>query len=75
VPVALARDLIEALEDPVTVDLETMEVNGHGFELPGEARQMLMLGLDPIALTLREAPAIAAWQQVDRGLRPWAWLD
>lgn len=75
VPVVLPRDLLEALSDPVTVDLETMRVNGHPFTLPEEARQMLMLGLDPIALTLREAEAIAAWAETDRRARPWAWLD
>jgi 3-isopropylmalate/(R)-2-methylmalate dehydratase small subunit len=74
VPVILPRDLIEALAQPVHVDLEAMQVNGHPFTLPDEARTMLMEGLDPVALTLRDADAIAAWQNADRKMRPWAWL-
>jgi 3-isopropylmalate/(R)-2-methylmalate dehydratase small subunit len=73
-PVVLPREVIEGLQNPVTVDLEAMDVNGHPFTLPAEARTMLMEGLDPIALTLREADAIAAWHAADRKARPWAWL-
>jgi 3-isopropylmalate/(R)-2-methylmalate dehydratase small subunit len=72
-PLTLPRPVIETLADPVTLDLEAMTVNGHPVTLPEEARQMLLSGLDPIALTLTEAPAIAAWQQQDREARPWAW--
>ncbi|WP_448580646.1 3-isopropylmalate dehydratase small subunit [Thermaurantiacus sp.] len=75
VPVVLSRALLESLADPVTVDLGTMQVNDHPFTLAEEARAMLMLGLDPIALTLREAAAIAAWQEQDHHARPWAWLS
>ncbi|WP_448581907.1 3-isopropylmalate dehydratase small subunit [Thermaurantiacus sp.] len=73
-PVVLPREVIASLANPVTVDLEAMQVNGHPFTLPDEARTMLMEGLDPIALTLLEADAIAAWQEQDRRARPWAWL-
>lgn len=78
-PVVLPRAAIESLGSPVTVDLEAMAVTDadgrrHPFTLPDEARIMLMEGLDPVALTLREAEAIARWQKADRTARPWAWL-
>ncbi len=74
-PVQLAADVIALLQNPVAIDLEAMTVNNHPFALPPEARQMLMQGLDPIALTLKHADAIAAWQARDRCARPWAWLQ
>lgn len=73
-PVVLEAGMIAALENPVTVDMEAMTVNGHAFALPEEARAMLLEGLDPIALTLKHAPAILAWRKTDRVRRPWAWL-
>ncbi len=73
-PVQLPAATIAALENPVTLDLEAMTVNGHAFTLPAEARQMLLEGLDPIALTLKHAETIAAWQAADRQARPWAWI-
>ncbi len=79
-PIVLPRPVVEALGSPVTVDLETMTVTAasgevHPFTLPEEVRTMLIEGLDPVALTLREADAIAAWQEADRKARPWAWLQ
>ncbi|WP_448585872.1 3-isopropylmalate dehydratase small subunit [Thermaurantiacus sp.] len=79
VPVVLPREVVGGLGSPVTVDLEAMTVTGAdgkawAFALPGEARAMLMEGLDPIALTRKEAPLIAAWAEADRRARPWAWL-
>ena len=73
-PVRLPADRIASLESPLTIDLEAMTVGGLGFSLPDDARQMLMEGLDPIALTLKHRDAIAAWQTRDRAARPWAWL-
>jgi len=73
-PVILSLETIAGLQSPVTIDLEAMTANGHPFRLPEEARQMLLHGLDPIALTLRDAAAIARWQAADRVARPWAWL-
>jgi 3-isopropylmalate/(R)-2-methylmalate dehydratase small subunit len=74
IPVVLPADDIAVLADPVTVDLQAMRVNDRPFSLDEEARQMLIHGLDLVALTLREATAIAAWQARDREARPWAWL-
>jgi 3-isopropylmalate/(R)-2-methylmalate dehydratase small subunit len=73
-PVQLSAAVIATLGNPVSIDLEAMTIGSHPFALPGEARQMLLEGLDPIALTLKHADAIAAWQARDRSARPWAWL-
>lgn len=74
-PVVLPAASIAMLRNPVTIDLEQLSVNGHRFMLSGQARRMLMEGLDPIALTLDHADAITAWRVRDRDSRPWAWLD
>ena len=82
VPVVLPAPAIAALAreaGPVTVDLEEMVVQlpdgfGFPFRLDAEAREMLLHGLDAIELTLRRAPEIAAFQQQDHNLRPWACL-
>jgi 3-isopropylmalate/(R)-2-methylmalate dehydratase small subunit len=76
--------LLEAQpNDPVqgtlTVDLETNTVTipatGEvlAFATPPVLRRMLLEGLDEIALTLRQAPAIAEHRAADRQRRPWAY--
>ena len=85
VPVHLPAEAIEALgihvenaPDPsITVDLTVCEVIAAGtypFSLDTEAREMLLHGLDPIALTLRFAADIEAFRATDRELRPWIYL-
>ncbi len=79
VPVVLPQEVVRRLGSPVTVDLEAMTVRGadgqiHAFALADEARTMLLEGRDPVELTLKHAPAIAAWHAEDRQRRPWAWL-
>jgi len=74
-PVQLPITTIGTLGNPVTLDLVAMTLNDHAFTLPEEARLMLLEGLDPIALTLKHADAIASWQAADRIARPWAWLS
>jgi 3-isopropylmalate/(R)-2-methylmalate dehydratase small subunit len=71
------RHLIDlASEDPttqITVDLKSQEVRGEGFnyhfEIDAFARDMLLNGLDEIALVERHAPEIGAFESQ----RP-AWL-
>jgi 3-isopropylmalate/(R)-2-methylmalate dehydratase small subunit len=68
----------EASANPTTVDLvRQVVVTPHGeeigFTVDSYKRQMLLDGLDDIGVTLRHAPAIAAWQAADRARRPWAW--
>jgi len=64
----------------ITVDLQRCVVTdaggrSHAFTLPASQREMLLKGLDPIALTLESAPAIDAFQAADRQARPWIWID
>jgi 3-isopropylmalate/(R)-2-methylmalate dehydratase small subunit len=58
------RELMNAGE--AEVDLEALEVRFDGravpFELDGERRRRLLEGLDDIALTLKQADAIAAYE-------------
>jgi len=59
----------------LTVDLERQEIR-HGdeaipFEVEPLARESLLQGLDPIAVTLQREPEIAAFQAHDRSERPW----
>jgi 3-isopropylmalate/(R)-2-methylmalate dehydratase small subunit len=74
VPVALDRALIAELGLRVTIDLQSMTIDGQPFVLPADARTMLMEGLDPIDLSLKHEVAIAAWTRADQRARPWAWL-
>jgi len=59
----------------LTVDLERLEIRHAGevigFEVDPLARQSLLQGLDPIAVTLQREPDIAAFQARDRVERPW----
>ncbi|SIQ51707.1 3-isopropylmalate dehydratase small subunit [Pseudacidovorax sp. RU35E] len=62
----------------VTVDLQALCVRTAGglhfaFEAPATLRDMLLQGVDEIALTLGRQDEIAAFRQRDRLLRPWAY--
>ena len=87
VPVELPGAAIDALaafadgaaDAPlITIDLEAGAVKAgegaYAFALDGEAREMLLHGLDPVALTLRFEAEIDAFRSRDRALRPWAYL-
>ena len=77
-PLVLAAQAIKALSGEVAIDLpaQTVVADGHAFDfaIDAEAKTMLIGGLDAIDLTLQSAPAIAAWQSVDRRARPWVYL-
>jgi len=65
--------------EQVTVDLERCVVvapdgASTAFEIAGEAREMLLEGLDGIDLTLKSRDQIAAFRDEDRRLRPWIYL-
>jgi 3-isopropylmalate/(R)-2-methylmalate dehydratase small subunit len=88
-PVVLAEAQIAELAasvaaDPqgcrLSVDLQQCTVSDasgkfYAFVLPASQREMLLKGLDPIALTLESAPLIDAFQAADRQARPWIYLD
>jgi 3-isopropylmalate/(R)-2-methylmalate dehydratase small subunit len=88
VPVVLDNALVESLAaqvaaDPVrnmvTVDLVACVVTGpdgrrHPFTLPDADRDMLLEGLDSIAVTLKRDAEILAFRERDRARRPWIYL-
>ncbi|HTO26890.1 MAG TPA: 3-isopropylmalate dehydratase small subunit [Gaiellaceae bacterium] len=67
-PVTLPADQVHELiararaGEELTVDLESLTAGGFAFELDAFSRECLLGGLDEIALTLREEPAIAAYE-------------
>ncbi|OYY90933.1 MAG: 3-isopropylmalate dehydratase small subunit [Sphingomonas sp. 28-66-16] len=79
IPVILSGDAIASLGRIVTIDLlaQTVQSADHriAFAIDPAARAMLAEGLDAIDLTLRKAPAIAAFHARDRLARPWIYLE
>jgi 3-isopropylmalate/(R)-2-methylmalate dehydratase small subunit len=63
-PVALPEEQVRELmtRGEITVDLESRTVDEFPFELDDFSRDCLLGGLDDIALTLREADAIGAYE-------------
>jgi len=88
VPVVLDNPAVESLarqveSDParnqVTVDLANLVVvapdgNRHAFSVPDADREMLLEGLDSIAVTLKRDAEILAFRDSDRKRRPWIYL-
>jgi 3-isopropylmalate/(R)-2-methylmalate dehydratase small subunit len=84
-PVELPEDAVQALADACTggaelcVDLAQCRVESptgavYCFAIQPALREMLLEGLDPVALTLKLAPQIEAFQAADRQARPWVYL-
>jgi 3-isopropylmalate/(R)-2-methylmalate dehydratase small subunit len=63
-PEEQVHDLMERARagEEITVDLEARTAGGYLFELDDFTRECLLEGLDEIALTLRDEPAIAAYE-------------
>jgi len=64
---------------PVLIDLPAQQVKTHDgatakFDINLEAKEMLVRGLDAIALTLTMSDTIATFRDRDRRLRPWVYL-
>ncbi len=78
-----AEDLVKLMDDAerganatLTVDLVNQEIRGPdggvvNFEIDAFRKQCLIEGLDDIALTLAEAPAIEAYEKKAAKERPW----
>jgi 3-isopropylmalate/(R)-2-methylmalate dehydratase small subunit len=87
-PIMLDNDVIEDLArqveaDPATnqisIDLESCVLTGpdgtgHNFAISPADREMLMEGLDAIALTMKRDDEILAFKARDRLKRPWIYL-
>jgi 3-isopropylmalate/(R)-2-methylmalate dehydratase small subunit len=67
-PVQLPHEQVKQLMDrarageEITVDLEARTAGGFPFELDDFARECLLEGLDDVALTLRDEPALTAYE-------------
>lgn len=83
-PIRLATDIVEKFADqcangaPLVVDLESCAITAPdgsltSFSVDTRRREMMLLGLDDIGLTLLDEARIFEWQQRDRFTRPWAW--
>jgi len=87
VPVELPIEQVRALADEITasegknqltVDLQSLSVSSEGglkfsFEAPETLRQMLLQGMDEIAMTLARQTQIEQYRSRDRQRRPWAY--
>ncbi|WP_439533487.1 3-isopropylmalate dehydratase small subunit [Polymorphobacter sp.] len=80
-PLALPRADVLALASagaPISIDLPAQTVRAgelcFGFSVDGEAKAMLLGGLDAIDLTLVQAGTIRSFQAADRTERPWVYL-
>ncbi len=85
-PAVLPHDQVAAIaaaltdgEPRLTVDLTTCEIRRLDsqmwrFSIDAEAREMLLEGLDSIALTLKLADRIRTARKTDTALRPWVYL-
>lgn len=79
-PVALDKAAIAVLAGhEVAINLAEQSVTcgdqSWTFPIETEPRAMLLEGLDAIALTLKDLPAIDGWTARDRASRPWIYLD
>ena len=88
-PVVLANDVVESIaaqveanpaHNLVNVDLSNCTVTAadglaHAFEIGSGDREMLLEGLDAIAVTQRRDDEILAFQARDRLKRPWIYLE
>lgn len=75
-PVTLSRAVVDCLgwqtlDVDLTAQTVTAQGKAHAFTIEEEPRQMLLEGLDAIALTLKSLPEIDAWTKADRAQRPW----
>lgn len=76
---ALAAQVERAPAQPLTVDLVAGTItmpddSSVGFDVPPADREMLLEGLDAIAVTLKRSAGIDAFQAADRARRPWIYL-
>lgn len=87
-PITLDDDIVKDLAafveaDPahnqLTIDLEALEViagsSKQSFTIEDSHRQMLLEGLDPIAMTLTMEDQISAFEDQDRAQRPWIYFQ
>lgn len=88
-PIILPEDVVRELSstietDPqncrLTIDLQQKLVisptgTEYSFDISPLEQEMLLEGLDPIAITLKQENLIAEFQRNDVALRPWIYID
>jgi len=88
-PVRLPTEVVEAIAEQVAADPSNNKVKvdltnctatapdggTHSFEIAPADQEMLLEGLDGIAVTMRRDDEILAFQAKDRLSRPWIYLD
>lgn len=84
-PITLPAGLVERLAQKAeasprdwTVDLRARSVTDpsgqrHMFEIDAREREELLLGMDPISVTMQWAAEIREFARADRKRRPWIW--
>lgn len=80
IPVELDPSPLAATDGLLTIDLVAQTVGTDDdrcwpFAIDGEAKAILLGGLDEIGLTLQRLGEITAFRARDRTLRPWAYLQ
>jgi 3-isopropylmalate/(R)-2-methylmalate dehydratase small subunit len=88
-PITLSEEVIKNLANQVSgdpqqsqlnIDLEQQQLTSpdgktHSFTIESSHKEMLLKGLDPIALTLTQEQLISQFEKQDRVKRRWAYLD
>jgi len=70
-PIQMSGGIIAKLGRNVRIDLENQTVNDNVFDIPKGDKNMLLRGLDPIAMTLKDKAVIDAHFAKDVKDRPW----
>jgi len=73
-PVQMTAHNISNLPHRITIDLQRQEANLIDFEISQSDKNMLLNGLDGVALTLEHREEIETWFKNDKFQRPWAYF-
>lgn len=74
-PIQLSNEIIESFSGKeITVNLADQMVDEIPFEIATADKDMLLRGLDDIALNMEHMDQIKAFEDKDRKERPWAYL-
>ena len=76
---AIAKAVAAEPSRPLTIDLPAQRLTDsegreHAFEISAADKEMLVEGLDPIAMTQKRDAEIRAFMERDREARPWIYL-
>ncbi|MGN6580476.1 MAG: 3-isopropylmalate dehydratase small subunit [Bordetella sp.] len=77
---AIAAEIEDSRDKRLTIDVGNEVVIGpsgrrHAFALPARQKQMLVVGLDMVGMTLRQEDAIDTFEACHRAAMPWCRID